>query len=192
SDDEAKAATPKAVKAAMDVANEAKTKAEEAAAGGGVPGPKGDKGDSGPAGPAGPRGVQGPKGDPGPQGPKGDTGAAGAKGEKGATGATGPQGPQGPTGRLVPGEIYSIGTYIIAALAPYTTDIGRTYQPGETVQGSRLKRCAIIKDASGNYMKANTDGIDGNLSSVPGSWMVCNEITSTNDNEGIGLFQRAY
>ncbi|STM16522.1 putative tail fiber protein from prophage [Escherichia coli] len=89
-------------------------------------------------------------------------------------------------------EIYSIGTYIIAALAPYTTDIGRTYQPGETVQGSRLKRCAIIKDASGNYMKANTDGIDGNLSSVPGSWMVCNEITSTNDNEGIGLFQRAY
>ncbi|HEA8506897.1 TPA: tail fiber protein, partial [Escherichia coli] len=98
SNDETKAATPKAVKAAMDVANEAKTKAEEAAAGGGVPGPKGDKGDSGPAGPAGPRGVQGPKGDPGPQGPKGDTGAAGAKGEKGATGATGPQGPKGDKG----------------------------------------------------------------------------------------------
>ncbi|EPH5372773.1 phage tail protein, partial [Escherichia coli] len=37
SNDETKAATPKAVKAAMDVANEAKTKAEEAAAGGGVP-----------------------------------------------------------------------------------------------------------------------------------------------------------
>ncbi len=54
SNDETKAATPKAVKAAMDVANEAKTKAEEAAAGGGVPGPKGDKGDTGPAGPAGP------------------------------------------------------------------------------------------------------------------------------------------
>ncbi|EPR6252792.1 prophage tail fiber N-terminal domain-containing protein, partial [Escherichia coli] len=110
----------------------------------------------------------------------------------GLDGKTGPQGPQGPTGRLVPGEIYSIGTYIIAAITPYATDIGRTYQPGETVQGSRLKRCAIIKDTSGNYMKANTDGIDGNLSSVPGSWMVCNEITSTNDNEGIGLFQRAY
>ncbi|MDA6408486.1 hypothetical protein OSK67_24635, partial [Escherichia coli] len=94
--------------------------------------------------------------------------------------------------QLVPGEIYSIGTYIIAALAPYITDIGRTYQPGETVSGSRLKRCALIKDENGNYMKANTDGIDGNLSSVPGSWMVCNEITSTNDNEGIGLFQRAY
>ncbi|BCM52723.1 prophage tail fiber N-terminal domain-containing protein [Escherichia coli] len=125
SNDETKAATPKAVKAAMDVANEAKTKAEEAAAGGGVPGPKGDKGDTGPAGPAGPGGVQGPKGDtgapgakgekgatgatgpqgakgdkgdPGPQGPKGDTGAPGAKGEKGATGATGPQGPKGDTG----------------------------------------------------------------------------------------------
>ncbi|EOR9781525.1 tail fiber protein, partial [Escherichia coli] len=125
SNDETKAATPKAVKAAMDVANEAKTKAEEAAAGGGVPGPKGDKGDTGPAGPAGPGGVQGPKGDtgapgakgekgatgatgpqgakgdkgdPGPQGPKGDTGAPGAKGEKGATGATGPQGAKGDKG----------------------------------------------------------------------------------------------
>ncbi|KNF26507.1 tail protein, partial [Escherichia coli] len=89
SNDETKAATPKAVKAAMDVANEAKTKAEEAAAGGGVPGPKGDKGDTGPAGPAGPGGVQGPKG---------DTGAPGAKGEKGATGATGPQGAKGDKG----------------------------------------------------------------------------------------------
>ncbi|HFN0638053.1 TPA: prophage tail fiber N-terminal domain-containing protein [Escherichia coli] len=125
SNDETKAATPKAVKAAMDVANEAKTKAEEAAAGGGVPGPKGDKGDTGPAGPTGPRGVQGPKGDtgapgakgekgatgatgpqgakgdkgdPGPQGPKGDAGAPGAKGEKGATGATGPQGAKGDKG----------------------------------------------------------------------------------------------
>ncbi|HFP5600067.1 TPA: prophage tail fiber N-terminal domain-containing protein [Escherichia coli] len=125
SNDETKAATPKAVKAAMDVANEAKTKAEEAAAGGGVPGPKGDKGDTGPAGPAGPGGVQGPKGDtgapgakgekgatgatgpqgakgdkgdPGPQGPKGDTGAPGAKGEKGATGASGPQGAKGDKG----------------------------------------------------------------------------------------------
>ncbi|EJY8950365.1 prophage tail fiber N-terminal domain-containing protein [Escherichia coli] len=125
SNDETKAATPKAVKAAMDVANEAKTKAEEAAAGGGVPGPKGDKGDTGPAGPAGPGGPQGPKGDtgapgakgekgatgatgpqgakgdkgdPGPQGPKGDAGAPGAKGEKGATGATGPQGAKGDKG----------------------------------------------------------------------------------------------
>ncbi|EON1429730.1 prophage tail fiber N-terminal domain-containing protein [Escherichia coli] len=113
SNDETKAATPKAVKAAMDVANEAKTKAEEAAAGGGVPGPKGDKGDTGPAGPAGPRGPQGPKGDTGapgakgekgatgatgPQGAKGDTGAPGAKGEKGATGASGPQGAKGDKG----------------------------------------------------------------------------------------------
>ncbi|EIL6243962.1 collagen-like protein, partial [Escherichia coli] len=182
----------------------------------GAAGPKGDAGPAGPAGkdgtagaegkagPAGPRGERGPAGAQGvpgpvgPAGPAGKTGPRGLQGETGRQGPTGPQGPtgepgpQGPTGRLVPGEIYSIGTYIIAALAPYITDIGRTYQPGETVQGSRLKRCAIIKDASGNYMKANTDGIDGNLSSVPGSWMVCNEITSTNDNEGIGLFQRAY
>ncbi|MBB8327343.1 tail fiber protein, partial [Escherichia coli] len=101
SNDETKAATPKAVKAAMDAANEAKAKADKVAVGG-VPGPKGDKGDTGPAGPAGPGGVQGPKGDPGPQGPKGDTGAAGAKGEKGATGATGPQGPKGDTGAAGP------------------------------------------------------------------------------------------
>ncbi|EFD0894748.1 prophage tail fiber N-terminal domain-containing protein [Escherichia coli] len=222
SDDETKAATPKAVKAVMAEVQAAKTKAEEAATRAAVPGPKGDRGEPGapgavgPAGPQGPAGAAGAKGDAGPAGPRGERGPAGAQGvpgpvgpagpagktgprglqgetgRQGPTGEPGPQGPQGPTGRLVPGEIYSIGTYIIAALAPYTTDIGRTYQPGETVQGSRLKRCAIIKDASGNYMKANTDGIDGNLSSVPGSWMVCNEITSTNDNESIGLFQRAY
>ena len=225
SDDETKAATPKAVKAVMAEVQAAKTKAEEAATRAAVPGPKGDRGEPGapgavgPAGPQGPAGAAGAKGDAGPAGPRGERGPAGAQGVPGPVGPagpagktgpqgpaggrgpmglpgldgkTGPQGPQGPTGRLVPGEIYSIGTYIIAALAPYTTDIGRTYQPGETVSGSRLKRCAIIKDASGNYMKANTDGIDGRLSSVPGSWMVCNEITSTNDNESIGLFQRAY
>lgn len=62
SNDETKAATSKAVKAAMDEAKAARQKAEEVAAGGGVPGPKGDKGDTGPAG---------------PQGPKGDTGAPG-------------------------------------------------------------------------------------------------------------------
>ncbi|EFG1425390.1 phage tail protein [Escherichia coli] len=75
SNDETKAATPKAVKAAMDVANEAKTKAEEAAAGGGVPGPKGEKGDTGPAGPAGPAGPKGERGEPGPMGPPGKDGA---------------------------------------------------------------------------------------------------------------------
>ncbi|EPF5770464.1 tail fiber protein, partial [Escherichia coli] len=68
SNDETKAATPKAVKAAMDVANEAKTKAEEAAAGGGVPGPKGEKGDPGPRGE---RGETGPMGPPGASGDDG-------------------------------------------------------------------------------------------------------------------------
>ncbi|HAV9308321.1 TPA: phage tail protein, partial [Escherichia coli] len=71
SNDETKAATPKAVKAAMDVANEAKTKAEEAAAGGGVPGPKGEKGDPGAQGPKGETGATGPAGPRGAQGPKG-------------------------------------------------------------------------------------------------------------------------
>ncbi|EES4177051.1 collagen-like protein, partial [Escherichia coli] len=75
-----------------DVANEAKTKAEEAAAGGGVPGPKGEKGDTGPAGPAGP---QGPEGDTGAAGP---AGAQGPKGDKGDPGEAGPAGPAGPKG----------------------------------------------------------------------------------------------
>ncbi|EFI8022953.1 phage tail protein [Escherichia coli] len=89
SNDETKAATPKAVKAAMDVANEAKTKAEEAAAGGGVPGPKGEKGETGPAGPRGEQGPKGEKGDPGPKGERGATGPAGPRGE------AGPMGPPG-------------------------------------------------------------------------------------------------
>ncbi|EOP1245328.1 tail fiber protein, partial [Escherichia coli] len=92
SNDETKAATPKAVKAAMDVANEAKTKAEEAAAGGGVPGPKGEKGETGPAGPRGEQGPKGEKGDPGPKGERGATGPAGPRGE------TGPMGPPGASG----------------------------------------------------------------------------------------------
>ncbi|HBB8824036.1 TPA: tail fiber protein, partial [Escherichia coli] len=107
SNDETKAATPKAVKAAMDAANEAKAKADKVAVGGGVPGPQGPKGDAGApgakgekgaTGATGPRGPKGDKGDPGPQGPKGDAGAPGAKGEKGATGATGPRGPKGDKG----------------------------------------------------------------------------------------------
>ncbi|EOO2887018.1 phage tail protein, partial [Escherichia coli] len=78
--------------AAMDVANEAKTKAEEAAAGGGVPGPKGEKGDTGAAGPAGAQGPKGDKGDPGEAGP------AGPKGERGEPGPMGPPGPAGDAG----------------------------------------------------------------------------------------------
>ncbi|EJI7470020.1 phage tail protein, partial [Escherichia coli] len=94
----------------MDVANEAKTKAEEAAAGGGVPGPKGEKGDTGPAGPAGPQGpkgdtgaagpagAQGPKGDKGDPGEAGPAGLAGPKGERGEPGPMGPPGPAGDAG----------------------------------------------------------------------------------------------
>ncbi|EFM8157023.1 phage tail protein, partial [Escherichia coli] len=102
SNDETKAATPKAVKAAMDVANEAKTKAEEAAAGGGVPGPKGE---TGPAGPRGEQGAKGEKGDPGPKGERGATGPAGPRGE------TGPMGPPGPSGGAVRFRLGSKQTY---------------------------------------------------------------------------------
>ncbi|HHY5476737.1 TPA: tail fiber protein, partial [Escherichia coli] len=96
SNDETKAATPKAVKAAMDVANEAKTKAEEAAAGGGVPGPKGEKGDPGAQGPKGETGATGPAG---PQGPKGEKGDPGPRGERGETGPMGPPGASGDDGK---------------------------------------------------------------------------------------------
>ncbi|HBC3231236.1 TPA: prophage tail fiber N-terminal domain-containing protein, partial [Escherichia coli O146] len=99
SDDETKAATPKAVKAAMDVANEAKTKAEEAAAGGGVPGPKGEKGDPGAQGPKGETGATGPAGPRGAQGPKGEKGDPGPRGERGETGPMGPPGASGDDGK---------------------------------------------------------------------------------------------
>ncbi|GIQ03234.1 hypothetical protein EC11E007_47430 [Escherichia coli] len=99
SNDETKAATPKAVKAAMDVANEAKTKAEEAAAGGGVPGPKGEKGDPGAQGPKGETGATGPAGPRGAQGPKGEKGDPGPRGERGETGPMGPPGASGDDGK---------------------------------------------------------------------------------------------
>ncbi|EEZ5175756.1 phage tail protein [Escherichia coli] len=99
SDDETKAATPKAVKAAMDAANTAKQRAEEVAkaatSGSSIPGPKGDKGEPGPAGAAGP---QGPKGDKGDAGPAGAVGPQGPAGEKGEAGPPGPQGPAGAPG----------------------------------------------------------------------------------------------
>ncbi|ENC8889191.1 tail fiber protein, partial [Escherichia coli] len=101
SNDETKAATPKAVKAAMDVANEAKTKAEEAAAGGGVPGPKGEKGDPGAQGPKGETGATGPAGPRGAQGPKGEKGDPGPRGERGETGPMGPPGASDGKSRVV-------------------------------------------------------------------------------------------
>ncbi|HCQ4236636.1 TPA: tail fiber protein [Escherichia coli] len=206
SNDETKAATPKAVKAAMDVANEAKTKAEEAAAGGGVPGPKGDKGDTGPAGPAGPGGVQGPKGDPGPQGPKGDkgdpgpqgpkgnAGAPGAKGEKGATGATGPQGPKGdkgdpgPRGATGPqgpvgspaGGLHAVGAFVFAQASISNSE---KYAAGAVLAGSKLRECSIQLGSQ----KAAT--LTGNT--LPGTWRVCSPLqVSSIYPYCVGLFQR--
>ena len=105
SDDETKAATPKAVKAAMDAANTAKQRAEEVAkaatSGSSIPGPKGDKGEPGPAGaagPQGPKGDAGPAGAVGPQGPAGEKGEAGPPGPKGPAGAPGAKGDAGPAG----------------------------------------------------------------------------------------------
>ncbi|HIB2272575.1 TPA: prophage tail fiber N-terminal domain-containing protein [Escherichia coli] len=197
SNDETKAATPKAVKAAMDVANEAKTKAEEAAAGGGVPGPKGDKGDTGPAGPAGPGGVQGPKG---------DTGAPGAKGEKGATGATGPQGakgdkgdpgpqgpkgdkgdpgprgatgPQGPAGSPA-GGLHAVGAFVFAQASISNSE---KYAAGAVLAGSKLRECSIQLGSQ----KAAT--LTGNT--LPGTWRVCSPLqVSSIYPYCVGLFQR--
>ncbi|EHP8360850.1 tail fiber protein [Escherichia coli] len=141
SNDETKAATPKAVKAAMDVANEAKTKAEEAAAGGGVPGPKGEKGDTGPAGPAGP---QGPKGDTGAAGP---AGAKGPKGDKGDPGEAGPAGPAGPKGeRGEPGPMGPPGP---------AGDAGNS-----TVKGIRLGNEMVYRPYGG-YSNLSLRSMDG-------------------------------
>ncbi len=93
SDDETKAATPKAVKAVMAEVHAAKTKAEEAATRAAVPGPKGDRGEPGAPGAVGPAGPQGPAGAAGAKG------APGPKGDKGEPGATGPAGPQGKPAR---------------------------------------------------------------------------------------------
>ncbi|EKL6958365.1 TPA: phage tail protein, partial [Escherichia coli] len=203
SNDETKAATPKAVKAAMDVANEAKTKAEEAAAGGGVPGPQGPKGDAGApgakgekgaTGATGPQGAKGDKGDPGPQGPKGDTGAPGAKGEKGATGATGPQGPKGdkgdpgPRGATGPqgpagspaGGLHAVGAFVFAQASISNSE---KYAAGAVLAGSKLRECSIQLGSQ----KAAT--LTGNT--LPGTWRVCSPLqVSSIYPYCVGLFQR--
>ncbi|HEA8817522.1 TPA: tail fiber protein, partial [Escherichia coli] len=197
SNDETKAATPKAVKAAMDVANEAKTKAEEAAAGGGVPGPKGDKGDTGPAGPAGPGGVQGPKGDtgaPGAKGEKGATGATGpqgAKGDKGDKGDPGPQGPKGDTGApgatgpqgpagSPAGGLHAVGAFVFAQASISNSE---KYAAGAVLAGSKLRECSIQLGSQ----KAAT--LTGNT--LPGTWRVCSPLqVSSIYPYCVGLFQR--
>ncbi|HFX7416283.1 TPA: tail fiber protein, partial [Escherichia coli] len=116
--EENKAATPKAVKAAMDAANAAKQRAEEVAKAGasgssmpgpkgdqGPPGPKGEKGEPGATGPAGKDGAAGAEGKAGPAGPRGERGPAGPQGVPGPVGPAGPvgkTGPQGPRGERGP------------------------------------------------------------------------------------------
>ncbi|HDW3959134.1 TPA: tail fiber protein, partial [Escherichia coli] len=194
SNDETTAATLKAVKVAMDEARAAKQKAEEVAAGGGVPGPKGDKGDTGPAGPAGPRGVQGPKGDPGPQGAKGDTGAPGAKGEKGATGPTGPQGPKGdkgdpgPRGETGPqgpagspaGGLHAVGAFVFAQVG---ISYSEKYAAGAVLAGSKLRECSI---QLGSQKAAALTG-----NTLSGTWRACGPLqVSSIYPYCVGIFQR--
>ncbi|EJH0661092.1 prophage tail fiber N-terminal domain-containing protein [Escherichia coli] len=176
SNDETTAATLKAVKVAMDEARAAKQKAEEVAAGGGVPGPKGDKGDTGPAGPAGPRGVQGPKGDPGPQGPKGDTGSPGAKGEKGATGPTGPQGPAGSPA----GGLHAVGAFVFAQVG---ISYSEKYAAGAVLAGSKLRECSI---QLGSQKAAALTG-----NTLSGTWRACGPLqVSSIYPYCVGIFQR--
>ncbi|EFE5821709.1 phage tail protein [Escherichia coli] len=194
SNDETTAATLKAVKVAMDEARAAKQKAEEVAAGGGVPGPKGDKGDTGPAGPAGPRGVQGPKGDPGPQGAKGDTGAPGAKGEKGATGPTGLQGPKGdkgdpgPRGETGPqgpagspaGGLHAVGAFVFAQVG---ISYSEKYAAGAVLAGSKLRECSI---QLGSQKAAALTG-----NTLSGTWRACGPLqVSSIYPYCVGIFQR--
>ncbi|HEB5753164.1 TPA: tail fiber protein, partial [Escherichia coli] len=203
SNDETKAATPKAVKAAMDAANEAKAKADKVAVGGGVPGPQGPKGDAGApgakgekgaTGATGPRGPKGDKGDPGPQGAKGDAGAPGAKGEKGATGATGPRGPKGdkgdpgPRGATGPqgpagspaGGLHAVGAFVFAQVG---ISYSEKYAAGAVLAGSKLRECSIQLGSQ----KAAT--LTGNT--LPGTWRVCSPLqVSSIYPYCVGLFQR--
>lgn len=133
SEDETKAATPKAVKAAMDAANAAKRRAEEVAkaatSGSSIPGPKGDKGEPGPAGAAGPQGPKGDKGDTGPagavgpQGPAGEKGEAGPPGPQGPAGAPGPEGPPGPQGEMGPAGPQGPAGPAGSAASGYVSDV---------------------------------------------------------------------
>ncbi|HGE5190349.1 TPA: tail fiber protein, partial [Escherichia coli] len=129
SDDETKAATPKAVKAVMAEVQAAKTKAEEAATRAAVPGPKGDRGEPGapgavgPAGPRGPAGAAGPKGDAGPAGPRGQKGDTGPAGPQGPAGPAGPQGVAGRDGNVSTGK-YAVGSYVFGVSSVYADGEG--------------------------------------------------------------------
>ncbi|EFC7704706.1 tail fiber protein, partial [Escherichia coli] len=140
SNDETKAATSKAVKAAMDEAKAARQKAEEVAAGGGVPGPKGDKGDTGPAGPQGPKGDTGAAGPAGAQGPKGD------KGDPGVAGPAGPAGPQGPKGDTgAPGQ----GTELLTT--------ANTWTQAQTFNGGINGNLTVTGNGSFNDVQIRSD-----------------------------------
>ncbi|EPI2884973.1 prophage tail fiber N-terminal domain-containing protein, partial [Escherichia coli] len=174
SDDETKAATPKAVKAAMDEARAAKQKAEEVAttrpSGESIPGPKGDRGEQGSAGPTGPKGEQGlrgpagavgpagPRGPAGAAGPKGDAGPAGPRGQKGDTGPAGPQGPAGPAGpqgvagrdgNVSTGK-YAVGSYVFGVSSVYADGEG-LFSSGiyENIQGSSIDLISIQTTQTG-------------------------------------------
>ncbi|EIV0130538.1 tail fiber protein, partial [Escherichia coli] len=152
SNDETKAATPKAVKAAMDVANEAKTKAEEAAAGGGVPGPKGEKGETGPAGP---RGEQGPKGEKGDPGPKGERGATGPAGPRGETGPMGPPGASDGKSRVVGIRLGNEQTYRADESTGFLSISLRT---GSVLTGLESRGADGVMSVSYRPLQVTTDG----------------------------------
>ncbi|HHI3226216.1 prophage tail fiber N-terminal domain-containing protein [Escherichia coli] len=175
SDDETKAATPKAVKAVMAEVQAAKTKAEEAATRAAVPGPKGDRGEPGapgavgPAGPRGPAGAAGPKGDAGPAGPRGQKGDTGPAGPQGPAGPAGPQGVAGRDGNVSTGK-YAVGSYVFGVSSVYADGEG-LFSSGiyENIQGSSIDLISIQTTQTGAstpnqiwFLKLEED--------IPGVW----------------------
>ncbi|ELC89374.1 phage tail protein, partial [Escherichia coli] len=176
SDDETKAATPKAVKAVMAEVQAAKTKAEEAATRAAVPGPKGDRGEPGapgavgPAGPRGPAGAAGAKGAPGPKGDKGEPGATGPAGPQGKTGPAGPRGPAGPQGAAgrngnVSTEKYAVGSFLFGSISTLESESAIK----ENINGEKITEVAILYRVGVTY--SPTFSIVHNAgNSIPGTW----------------------
>ncbi|MCV0731672.1 prophage tail fiber N-terminal domain-containing protein [Escherichia coli] len=177
STEENKAATPKAVKAAMDAANAAKQRAEEVAKAGasgssmpgpkgdqGPPGPKGEKGEPGATGPAGKDGAAGAEGKAGPAGPRGERGPAGPQGVPGPVGPAGPvgkTGPQGPRGEQGPaGSVANVvdGTTTQKGIVQLSSD---TASNDETKAATPKAVKSLADSLERRLLKPGTDYVSG-------------------------------
>jgi hypothetical protein len=99
-------------------------------------------------GAASPAGPTGPTGSTGATGAAGATGATGAAGTTGATGPQGPPGPQGTPGQPNYGEVYNLGSQVVAIEAPIIFDSNGPLSGFTHVAGSS----GISVGAAGTYL----------------------------------------